>query len=385
MRLILELPDGGLSKHSLDQGSFEQMECLEDSLVGAAVAEKLAPQYQLDEQTAFSCALLHQFGLCLVAWNYPGVYAEALKTLKHGEVELEQALSEELGFSPAELAIQVLHEWGMTEDELISVGLVDSDDEDWEERSLNYFTAHTVQRLCKVGQAFARARRPGRFPSAREDWAFASEEISRALGPDGLQIIRDHVGDVLEAYRSFLPDMFQAGTIQEPEFGFSSLEQRANPYLALCDSRLREALSGLYDAIDSQQEAAENIKFLLKEVIPKSDFSGACVYTIDPSTLRLVPQFTFGELHLRENSAVEYSLSYSSMDNVSVAFQSSEPVVSYQSAKDGKYYSSIAGYFGVSQRIGVVYLELPKFVSDDIEQLNHFKAMRWALNDSLYL
>ena len=101
----------------------------------------------------------------------------------------------------------------------------------------------------------------------------------------------------------------------------------------------------------------------------------------------LVPQLELGDLQLRRYEPVDYSVVVARSDIVAVAYQIQEPVIEYREGDDGVLLTGIAGLFGASQRMGVLYLEIPKGVSPhpDSEIMLHFNALRYALNHCLNL
>ena len=125
----------------------------------------------------------------------------------------------------------------------------------------------------------------------------------------------------------------------------------------------------------------------MRQTLPRTEFIGGCVYTIDPGLMLLVPQLEIGMNELRDFKPVEYSVVASGQDIISMAYQGNELVRSYKVSKGNQAISAIAGVFGRSQRVGVLYLEalMPSDAKVEAQQSIHFKALIWALNDSLGL
>ena len=111
------------------------------------------------------------------------------------------------------------------------------------------------------------------------------------------------------------------------------------------------------------------------------------MYTIEPSSAMLVPQLRFGKMETRSMSAVKAQADGKDPDLVTVAYHNDEPVTRGNVIAGFVTYTCIAGVFGFTQRIGVLFAELPQVVFQGQEDLFliHFKACAQALNDALAL
>jgi hypothetical protein len=385
LKEILALPDLQRNTHSLTEGGQFQLSRIEEAFVSASTAEALATSEALDAEGCYASALLRQVGIALVAWNYPAVYQEAVQGLGEGGT-LDQRLAVELGFSPAMLAIRVFLKNGLPARYCSELGLYQEfHDQDWEYLSA---VSETTIRLCRIGEALARARNKEMYPEARDDWELAKLEIERRLGVDGMKIIHERLDENMNAYVELVPDIFKPALILDipDEFDKSDVVgDYYNPYLSCCSKVEREALKLFYQQLTADVETGSNVRLFVDKVFPATRFTGGCIFTIDPALHQLTPQMQLGELVMRRFLPVEYSLAEASNDLVSVAFRTTEPVIAYGVNDDGELTSMIAGLFGCSQRYGVFYLESPGVISDEPQQKYHFKALQHALNDSLNL
>lgn len=382
---ILSIETHEVSKHSIDSGAEFQVARFREAMLSATTAESLAQSYAVDSDSAYSAALLRQLGYVLVAWNYPSLYQAALTSLTADD-NLDLVLARSLGFSPGLLAMRVLHQWGVPEQSLNALGLFGF--ESPEETEVFEAIGETIDNLCKVGEALARASDPEHYPSAADDWQVAKLEVTSRLGPKGMEIIRERYTQNCESYLNLAPEMFNPALICEEVLVSDSSHQDLggkNPFLVLCDEKVQNELRKLYKYIEELHGAQSNVRFLVREIITRCGFSCGCVYTVDPALMMLVPQAEIGTSKGVSYKAVDYSIVRSDADLVALAFQNADPVIGYKKGISGDTKTLFAGVFGTSQRVGVLYLEFPNFVSNrnDALELVHFKALRFALNECL--
>ena len=131
----------------------------------------------------------------------------------------------------------------------------------------------------------------------------------------------------------------------------------------------------------------ENVRTLARITIPATEFQAGCIFSIDPGLMMLLPQLEIGKSRREEFKPVDYSLVSSQSNIVAVAYQGDEVVSGFRVESDKAAVITLAGAFGRSQRMGVLYLEAP-FVEGaqaEMTRLTHFKALCFALNDCLNL
>ncbi|MCI5065725.1 HDOD domain-containing protein [bacterium] len=390
LKKIFQSGDEEISRLSFDDGSDAQLARFHEMLVSSSTAVTLAESYGVDEQSAYSASVLRQLGLTLIAWNYPGMYQEVMNTLESG-VSVEEAVSKRLGFSPQLLAIRLFQSWGYDTEFCTNYGL--HDPAVGGEECLKEAMADTLVELCRVGESLARAHHPELYPSARSDWEEATQVITEKLGEGGVKKVQEKIDETLETYYTFMPEVYQHGLdglyelVETPESEPLSRDIIRNPFLSCISPEVARSLRRLYQHIDGGLDAAVTTKVFVDEVIPVAQFSGGCVYTADPSIMMLMPQYPFGDLQLKKPQGVDYSVVLSNADIISLAFQDPEPVVEYRMNEAGELMTAVAGMFGGTQRVGVLYLELPEMVSDfeKDEQVLNFQAMRHALVECLRL
>lgn len=390
LKTIIALEEKRTTPHQLDGGNDLQLARFQEALLSASTAEVLAQDSDISADDAFASALLRQLGYALIVWNYPGLYQECFLALGE-DASLDIMLTRKLGFSPALLAMRVLHSWGIGPELIEAWGLVDFYEEEDEEGLVRSATGATLAELCQIGEALARANSPVNYPSAREDWEFARYAIEERIGSEGLEAIHSRFHEHCDHYITYLPHIFKpAPLFDTSKFrAFEELDPEfaKNPLIVACEPELGRLLRRLYQAIDNNADTKANLRYLVDEVIPNSGFQSGCIYSIDPGLMVLLPQLQIGQSELREFKPVDYSLVSSNSDIIAVGYQSSDPVVGYGDSKAGSPVSVVVGVFGGTRRAGVLYLEKPGIISSNFNEgdLLHYRALRQALNHCLGL
>lgn len=387
LKEILQAPDAHISSHSLDSLSTVQRGRLQEMLVSIATAEELAQNSGLRPENGHTAALLRQFGLALIAWNYSEAYHQAVAASRTGET-LDDALSRLLGFSPALLAVRVLESWGMAQDTiaLVDPTLLDKNDSKAAE---NYSIIRTLVSISQVGEALARANDPETHSSAELDWSDALDAITERLGTDALNKIRSRLETRAHHYVKALPHIFRGGFVLDPEAHSHSRRASGgvltNPFIERASESLRIRLQRLYRNIDRLHLQSENLRIVAHEIIPLCGFPRGCIYTIDPGTFKLVPRLEIGSAKIKQFLPLAYSNSAAKPSVVLAAFQQSTPVVQPGCGRDGLPVDCHAMVLGFGQRVGVLYLESsPTKANEKQQRLTDLKAIVWTVNDCLF-
>ena len=376
LRDILNTDAKSISRHSLESAGQAQIDQLQANLVTVSAVEALAPKFEIDSLAGFTAAALRQLGLTLIAWNYPTVFRRAFQEISPSR-SLDLVISERLGYSPRLLAATLIYSWGLEGSFIFSV----DDDK---------HTGEAVETLCMAGEALARANNPERYPSAEDDWKVAQQLLHSELQAEDIHNIKQLVKQYSDDYLELSSSSFRRIQKFDPEkFIKASKEDylaAKNPYIRTCPPKTRKLLTDYYSALDPERVQPENLKQLVKRVMPISGFSGGAIYTLDPGLNKLIPRIRFGTIELLQVREVSYS-SYSD-DIISIAFDTQSPLIDSQNSANGINLCRAAAAFGTSFRVGVIYLEYPEdyMISDqEADPLNVFKAFRQAVNDSLNL
>lgn len=378
------------SQHSLEGASELQNARLQESLLSSAAAELMADSEDLDGNQAAAAALLRQLGHTLVAWNYPGVYEEAVKVLQScPTMTLDEALAMKLGFRPQLLALRIVQTWGLPKE--LAEAMEDQGNPSNDEAHITNGVAGTLATICRVSEALARANCPQVYPSARGDWKVASREIERRIGTRGMEKIRTRFVETCREYITSVPTIFRGALILDEDFTVAAVPNgtntscQRNPYISHCDKYVRNLLVDLYEGMEGNWNADAMLRTLVKDIIPTARFSGGFIYTVDPSVHHLRAQLEIGSPELRCQKPIAFSEGSDSDDPIVQAFMGSFPLVVTTEPKDGLFFTTLAAPLGRSQRLGAVYLEMPSavFNSEQRRHTVHFKALCQAINDCL--
>lgn len=390
---IFKSDDNLPNNHLLDSLEGFQADRLRETSIVATTAEVLSEANQLDSTEGFCAGIIREIGLNLIAWNYPTMFGRVIKSLPEG-VSLEKRLTEELGFSPALLAIRVLHASENTEQ--------NSPDADVP------IITDTYQQLCEIGAALARAEHPERYPSAEHDWNLAQKYLKETIGQQAIDVIRDRALERSKEYESSLSTLFTSLREFNPELQIREHRRKKaakrNKYLSQCPQEVQKALKSLYALMGTIDMTRDVLESLVREVIPDAGFTGGCVFLIDPATICLSPRTVFGQVKLREICPVtlnvaatdaETNLLYTeniisqhySSDLAATALACTQPVIARGAEQADSGVTGMYGSLGENRKIGVLYLESDEKAQFDEEQQDiiTFKAMRQALADALHL
>ncbi len=362
------------SSHDLESISEEQALRIQEAMISASTAEVVSENFNLDPELSFSCAIVRQLGHILIAWNYADIYKRCLNNVSANK-NLDQLLSNALGFSPRLLAMALLSEWGLDGD-LNSILK--------ENKTEHNVNLQNLTKLCEIGEALARANDPEHNPNASSDWESVKEELQVTVGANGIKTIQERVKKNSENYIKLFPEMFHNAENINPDnhiHDFSETQLLANnQFVKHCPPRLRKKLKNFYAIIKPGIIIKEALSMLVKEIIPFAGFNGGYIYTYDPSLGQLFPRTKIGSSVIRDMQAVTYDKDNASTDTIATAFSCSTPLVNNQ---ETYFVSSITGSIGNASKIGVLYLELhpESLIENDFNLLLHFKAIRQALND----
>jgi len=379
LKEALDLDDSVLSRHSLERITHAQSCRIEEAFVSASAVESLSAPLGFNPEGGFALALFRQLGLTLVAFNYPSLYEEVTSSLGPNE-DPESKLATHLGFTPSILAVTLFREVGV-EPHFFDV-MPERISLDYEETEAGL----TLSRLCEVGEALARANNPEKYPSASRDWNEAKSVIERTLGGQGLSIIRTNLKKNLLAFAKASPTVFKTGVSFNPEAKLWKVwEERhksVNNFLNECSKEFQRPLHQYYDRIIGKQVPQDAIGVLIKVVFPVAGFQGGCVYTVEPVTRFFYPQLRINAVDLRMLEPIPFG---NTGDPVAEAFSSNLPIVGSDSSENDTPVCYIAGVLGGSQKIGVLYVEMPQrdYMEDSARYVAHLQALCKALSDTL--
>lgn len=404
LRKIFDRPRSEISAHSYSSLTPLQAQRLQESMMSATTAECMAEKQQVDPKVAYSCGLLRQLGMTLIAWNYPKVYHRAVEHIKEGadESTLDESLQRVLGFSPPLLGLRFAYEWNLAPEILQAM--------DPEGRARDVLgsprtaregdiavaqTGRRLAKICQVGEALARAQNAEYYPTARGDFEHAEKEIQQALGTKGMDLIFQRLKENCQLYQQYAPEVFNLptqgalkqikGKIQQ-FFGWQDV-MKGNAYLRSCPPEIQKAIAPIYSELKPGQVAQDTLRKLFFEIIPNAGFRNGAVFSFDPTRMRLVPMVVIGKIDKRLLQSVDFVLIMETANPVALAFDCATPVRGEDYRGDGKKVVYTAASFGGTMKAGVIYLEADQaFAKKHGENFNSiFKAVRQALNDVLGL
>lgn len=386
IKSVLAISGGQVSTHSLCESEELQFRQLKELIVSASTVEVLAEGVDIDPALGYSTALLRQFGLALIAWNYPTTHKRALRALKDG-TSLDESFANLLGSTPAMLAISVMQEWGLGQQ---MIDALDSEDTCPDDTSPQDNETILLKKICQIGEALARAEHPDLYPGAGNDFEAAKELIRDYLGDQGMQLIKQRIRENCEHYAAFLPNHFpdmdfdpdkQVGQHREEQSTERNPHLRALPVEVL--QKFKRVYTQLTDSIDPIL-----INYIVKTVIPAAGFSGGCIYLADPATKKLIPRTKIGRLQRSTPSTVNYNgIAYTDCP-IRSAFKCRTPI------RGDEYYSSdgvvsyISASIGGARKAGVLYLEMTHACGHGNTQdrtIQSFKAVLKTLEDAFQL
>lgn len=387
LKTLLDKPSHLFSRHTTASINDLQSRRLAEAVTSAATAEALAAGMNVSPSTGYTTALLRQLGYALISWNYPSVYRSAIASMNRGE-DLDLSIGRRLGFSPSMLAVQVIERWEIFNNcaEIFS----DVDGNSAKGNVTTSVTMRNLARLCRASEALARANQPDLYPKAQSDWLYATNEIAKTLGESGMALISQAIRKRAADYEGMLQNSF----IVSIEERFSAANAASGHHLDLqqciaqCSPHIGQQLELLTSRLHSNTVSAENLNTLLKQIVPLAEFTSGCVFTADPASEHLLPQFRIGSLRLRDFTPVPFGNDSLGKDLVARAFRALEPVQASTTATNGIAFISLAGPLGAGHSTyGVLYLEMLKstFDTDPAQHLRHFHAFSRTLAACLNL
>lgn len=375
-------------RHPIYAMSDIQAARLKESVLSASTVEALARTRKLDGELGFSCALLRQLGLTLIAWNYPHVYRKALETSGLLKTNLESEIQKILGVSPASLAIMITKDWNLspTVNQVIGADIQTG-------FSRLSDQARSIVELCKIGEALARANDPENYPSALKDWNIAEESIERLLGIRGMDLVRENISKNLRAYRGVSPEMFAVATVENMASKICAAEYaknllQRNEAINKCAPLLKAQLKELYSTFSANEIVRDSVHKLVRQIIPDSGFARGCIFMFEPSSNSLVPVLKIGIPPEEINGVISLQSSETAPRIITESFKSSDIIENIKTAPDGTIETVwLAGTLGNEQRTGVIFLEASSILMAKAEDapLAYFKAIRQTLTDCLGL
>jgi hypothetical protein len=370
-----------ISTHKLSSNDPVHDSRLRETAIAASSVELLSESEKLPPEQGFAHCVVRQVGLNLIAWNYPSVYTRAVQN-SSGKSGLDLELTRLLGFSPRMLATTIMRPKP-------AAPVAANVETTWK----------TLDHLCEVGEALARANDPETHPSAEADWESARKHIERQLGPKGLELIHARILENTKQYRVACPEAFSPQHNFNPPTALQRFQEgqhaRSNPFLKQCPANVKATLEQVYAYTAREGVNREALSLLLKRALPEAGFRSAVVFILDPAERHLFPQTVIGRSQLRNvqpvpcrmvsptDSALSTEpISRPPSDIVAAAYECDNPLVE-QGTRDDQVFIAVSGVLGRDRKAGVLYVELAAEKADTGQTLQVYKAIRHALVDAL--
>ena len=386
---ILSVRESQISTHSYSNMFKDQALCLKNALVSASTAEILGEKAGLVKGMSFSCSLLRQIGLNLVAWNYPRIYSRALSVVSDKKSEgIEYELARFLGFNPRSLGIKLALP-GKIDPVLLSVlgektRLPEDDLESLPEE------AALTLKFCEVGESFAKVSDPEHYPVSSREWTEVIDTVNHYIGNDGISMVNSRINDQFVNYAPLAPKVFDGDLSPERNVRLSNLYHgkrlmATNPYVPKCSENLKIKFQSVYSAIAPGEVSTEALQKLVSDVIPMAGFRRGCLYLVDKSNSYLVPRLRIGDGDISRYKPIRCETDLMVEHPVANALFSSIPIKQNDVMLHGERVSHISGSIGNGQQGGVLYLEMSDAAADTLgnEQMISFRAIQCCLNHCL--
>lgn len=377
-----------LSSHSMENISEPQQARLEELVLSSVTAEALAEKSGLSPGSTYSCSLLRQLGVTLLAWNFPHVYAQALQVMQSSErgtaQEFDHLVHSVLGFSPSMLAGRVVEMWG-------GEGPVAEFVQDSEVTRQPKGVAPTIAELCRVGEAFARANAPDRYPSARADWRSAADVIRRHLGSAGIAAIFRRAREASAHYVAYCPGLETSLSRSEATAktllkSGETLNEK-NIFISACPEQIRQQFVTFYEKQGDGVSSDVVLREVADRLLPQLGCTGVAILSYEPTSQELVPVFIRGRVATSRVKRLSLRDTNNHLHPARLAFLQRQHVVE-QGVSGSSERILYAGSIGFVKRVAVVLVEWETVASETLEAEETaaiFQALRTCLTDLLGL
>lgn len=386
-----------ISPHSMDELTDMHAYRLREAVLSASTTETMAEKLEIDPDFGFTCALLRQLGLTLIAWNYPNVYHRALRSLdgleETTEETLDTVLHSALGYSPAMLGARFAQSWGLASEVMAIVNAPEEGKVSLEELPrTSWRQSILLEKLCTVGEALARADSPENYPRAKDDWDSALPIIRRHLGPEGIRIIYERAKSLSASYADYAPEVLSVADGAETTLALGSDEYtrslfEQNEYLQECPEFMQKKIADVYSGLEPNTISQDTLRSLVQEIIPSLGFDTVCVFMLDPSTSTLSPVLKVGSPVFIQTNPVNIKDYRMGSSQISAGYWQEEPFSKDGTLQTGKKKKFLVGALGLSSRVGVLYLEMAEKPPEGIspKAMTVFRALQQCMNDLLHL
>lgn len=347
--------------------------------IASAAANALALDFDVDANYAHAVGVFRYLGENLIAWFDPVAYFRAVDYFKQGKSNFDEALTREFGFSPHLLSSRILQDWGI---EFTFLETIQNTPLHLELRDLNY-PFEFLRRAGEIGGVAARSAFPEYYPQIASEYRKIRLEMEETIGHRRVMRFENELAQHIpeERREALLMATRTDEQIKMQAESPGTLMMQSNRYLLSCSAELQELLRNFYLKIDSIEQAPQQLKVLLRDVIPGAGFDEGCIYILDHSSMSLIPRYSTGKRPVKAYDSARCTVDYSQQNPVTQAFFSSYPTLDYFDPEN-KVRPYLLGPLGKDKKAGVMYLEAgPACAEPDL--ITAFRALSTAAADCL--
>ncbi|NDC38399.1 MAG: hypothetical protein EBZ48_10150, partial [Proteobacteria bacterium] len=264
------------SKHSLASIQSWQSSRLLETAVAVSAAQALSSSYDVEAELAYTCALLRQLGLSLLAWNYPHVFRRALSVIRPGD-SLDSTLGRILGFTPTLLTLTLLRSKDASPVILKTLG------DTWVDSSLSDADMTLVDKLtslCRLSEALARTTTSSTNGAVADShWDLSRADFESRVGKHCWMILESELQWCLSSYAQYqvtgmtAPRMIRAlsdTATRQTEDRMAQFEEI--PAIRRCRPEDRRVINNYFLRAISPGGSETATQYLMLEALPNLGF-----------------------------------------------------------------------------------------------------------------
>ncbi|MBX7143156.1 MAG: HDOD domain-containing protein [Oligoflexia bacterium] len=392
LKNLLPAAENKISSHRFTQ--LNELQCLrlQHFSISSSTVRALVEKEGVDELMAMCAVFFRQLGLALACWNYPRIFQRVAQSSACSTGELDKSLSAVLGFSPAQLGLNIAKSWSAPRAllDLIQASPDLPSTQNSPARSELSPELRLIARLCEHGEAYARSYDPQHFSCADQDRRVTEAAIEESLGQRALSALKAEIGHKVSQIKALLNsagDSISTAVANNEAAAASLRTLRDNASAQQCPEAIQRVLSEVYALIEPGRPSPAALKRLIEHSISACGFERGCIYLPRASDTKLVPNVIIGP-ESRDSFVPAFARSRENMtDPVERALLVGTPVRGQVERPGSSRILFVSGVIGSGNKTGVLYLESTyKAFQDELLDISlYFRAVQQALCDALCL
>lgn len=363
------------SRFKFEEATQSANDRLQEAALAATISQSCAALHAINSDEAFCVSMVRQLGMLLIAWNYPGLYEEALFHVSN-DLSCEDWLTTELGFTPSELALQVcISDVSDVHGYFFEQYL---DDELFAEYNEDLF------HLCLLGEVLSKARFPEYYTLDRSVLADAYTQLDIFGGEQLVQEIQQ-VFEVFISRHSCTASIAQRPGLTEFWRPWS-IEKNQVLYHQYVPEALRTGLSEFYALLFYEVEAKRLLHLFMNELVSAASFDAGALFIYDDVALELVRRAATGSLLPSVSEIIPCDGFLTERNSIGLAFDTESVLFEYHANQEGQPLVGCSVSFGISARLGVLYLqsgEIPADLESEKIIVERVQLLKKALEEIL--